>query len=494
VTDVRPAAVIVLAAGQGRRMKSATPKVLHTMCGRTLLGHVLATIEPLQPERLLVVLGHERPAVEEFLTEAAPKAEVVAQDEQLGTGHAARLALEQAADLTGTVLVMHGDTPLFTTATLTAVLDRHAATTAEATMLTAVMPDPFNYGRVTRDADGHVTGIVEDRDADERVKQIDEICTGVYAFGAGIARDALERIHADNAQGEEYLTDVVGLLVAEGKPVMSVVADDWQETLGVNDRVQLADARRIMRDRIVEHWMREGVTITDPRTTWMGVGVRLEPDVTIHQNTQLHGSTVIRTGAVVGPDCTLSNTLVDRGASVVKSNCDGAQIGEGAAVGPYSYLRPGTRIGPKGKVGAFVETKKAEIGEGAKVPHLTYVGDATIGAGANIGAGTVFVNYDGVDKHHTTVGEAAFVGSGTMLVGPREVGPGAYVAAGSVVTEDVPPGAMAVGRARQRNVLDWVFRRRAGTKSAEAARRAAGGATMEGTSPPSPTDPQGDQP
>jgi bifunctional UDP-N-acetylglucosamine pyrophosphorylase/glucosamine-1-phosphate N-acetyltransferase len=494
VTDARPAAVIVLAAGEGKRMKSATPKVLHRMCGRTLLGHVLAAIEPLQPERLLVVLGHERPMVEKFLAEAAPHAQVVVQEEQLGTGHAARVALEAVPDLTGTVLVMHGDTPLFTTETLTAVLERQAATGADATMLTAEMPDPFNYGRVVRDADGHVTGIVEERDADERTKEINEICTGVYAFDAATLRSAIEKLAADNEQREEYLTDAIGVLVADDKPVVSVVADDWQETLGVNDRIQLADARRIMRDRIVAHWMREGVTITDPQTTWMGVRVRLEPDVVLHQNTQLHGATLIRAGAVVGPDCTLTNTTVDRDATVIKSTCDSAVIGEGATVGPYSYLRPGTKVGAGGKVGGFVETKNADIGDGAKVPHLTYVGDATIGAGSNIGAGTVFVNYDGVDKHHTTVGEAAFVGSGTMLVGPTEVGDGAYVAAGSVITEKVPPGAIGIGRARQRNVLDWVFRRRAGTKSADAARRAAGSGTMESTSPPSSDDPQGEQP
>jgi bifunctional UDP-N-acetylglucosamine pyrophosphorylase / glucosamine-1-phosphate N-acetyltransferase len=495
VTDARPAAVLVLAAGQGRRMKSQTPKVLHTMCGRTLLGHVLAAIEPLAAERTLVVLGHERPQVEKFLAEAAPTAEVVVQEEQQGTGHAARLAVEAAADLTGTVLVMHGDTPLFTTDTLTAVLARHAETRADATMLTAVMPDASNYGRVTRDSDGHVTGIVEDRDASDVQKQIDEICTGVYAFEADVLRDTLERIAADNAQAEEYLTDVIGILVGDGKVVASVVADDWRETLGVNDRAQLADARRHMRDRIVAHWMREGVTITDPQTTWMGVGVTIEPDVVIHQNTQLHGSTTIRSGAVVGPDCTLTNTLVDTGATVTKSTCDGAEIGPDATVGPYSYLRPGTRLGARGKIGGFVETKNAAIGEETKVPHLTYVGDATIGESANIGAGTVFVNYDGVDKHQTTVGDAAFVGSGSMLVAPTEIGAGAYVAAGSVITDDVPPGAIGVARGRQRNILDWVFRRRAGTKSADAARRAGGGGTMEGTSPPSSTDPQqGDEP
>jgi bifunctional UDP-N-acetylglucosamine pyrophosphorylase/glucosamine-1-phosphate N-acetyltransferase len=357
------------------------------------------------------------------------------------------------------------------------------------------MPDASNYGRVTRDADGHVTGIVEDRDATDLQKQIDEICTGVYAFQAGVLRDTLERIAADNAQAEEYLTDVIGLLVGDNKIVASVVADDWRETLGVNDRAQLADARRHMRDRIVAAWMREGVTITDPQTTWMGVGVTIEPDVVIHQNTQLHGSTTIRSGAVVGPDCTLTNTPVGSGATVLKSTCDDAEIGPDATVGPYSYLRPGTRLGARGKIGGFVETKNAVIGDETKVPHLTYVGDATIGEGANIGAGTVFVNYDGVDKHHTTVGDAAFVGSGSMLVAPNEIGAGAYVAAGSVITDDVPPGAIGVARGRQRNILDWVFRRRAGTKSADAARRAAGGGTMEATSPPGTTDvQQGDEP
>ena len=495
MTDVRPAAVLVLAAGQGRRMRSETPKVLHTMCGRTLLGHVLAAIEPLAADRTLVVLGHERPQVEKFLAEAAPAAEVVVQDEQRGTGHAARLAMEAAGDLLGTVLVMHGDTPLFTTETLTAVLARHLETRADATMLTAVMPDASNYGRVTRDADGHVTGIVEDRDATDLQKQIDEICTGVYAFQADVLRDTLERIAADNAQAEEYLTDVIGLLVGDGKVVASVVAEDWRETLGVNDRGQLAEARRHMRDRIVAGWMREGVTVTDPQTTWMGVGVTIEPDVVIHQNTQLHGTTIIRSGAVVGPDCTLTNTTVGAGATVIKSTCDGAEIGPDATVGPYSYLRPGTRLGARGKIGGFVETKNATIGDETKVPHLTYVGDATIGESANIGAGTVFVNYDGVEKHHTTVGDAAFVGSGSMLVAPTEIGAGAYVAAGSVITDDVPPGAIGVARGRQRNILDWVFRRRAGTKSADAARQAGGGGTMESTSPPSSTDPQqGDEP
>ena len=477
-------------------MKSATPKVLHRMSGRTLLGHVMAAVEPLAAQQTLVVVGHGRDDVAAHLKDLAPDATAVVQDEQNGTGHAVRLAFDAApGNLDGAVVVVPGDTPLLTAESLEALLRRHLETIAAATLLTARMPDPTGYGRIVRDQDGHVSAIVEERDADARVRQIDEVGTSVYVFDAAKLRAALARITTDNAQGEEYLTDVIGVLVGDGDVVASVAAGDYRDTLGVNDRVQLAQARRLMRDRIVERWMREGVTITDPQTTWMGVDVRLEPDVTIQQNTQLHGTTTIRSGAVVGPDCTLTDTVVGRDARVVRAHCESADIGEGATVGPYSYLRPGTRLGPNGKIGGFVETKNADIGEGAKVPHLTYAGDATIGPHANIGAGTVFVNYDGVEKHHTTVGEAAFVGSGSMLVAPREVGPGAYVAAGSAITEDVPAGAIGIGRARQRNVLDWVFRRRAGTKSADAARRAREGFTMDSPSPPSTTadEQQGDQ-
>jgi bifunctional UDP-N-acetylglucosamine pyrophosphorylase / glucosamine-1-phosphate N-acetyltransferase len=478
VTDSRPAVVVVLAAGQGTRMKSATAKVLHTLCGRTMLGHVLAATEPLQAHQTLVVVGHGRDQVSEDLARTG-SAQPVVQDEQNGTGHAVRLAMDAAGDVEGAVVVVPGDAPLLTTGSVEALLRRHLETVAAATLLTARMPDPTGYGRIVRDHDGHVAAIVEEKDADDAVRRVDEVGTSVYVFDAVKLRANLARLTTDNAQGEEYLTDVIGLLVADGEVVASVTADDHRETLGVNDRVQLAQVRRLMRDRIVEHWMREGVTVTDPQTTWMGVGVRLEPDVTLHQNTQLHGSTTIRTGAVVGPDCTLTNTVVGEGATVVKSHCDGAEIGPGASVGPYSYLRPGTRLGARAKAGAFVEMKAATVGDDSKVPHLSYVGDAEIGERSNIGAATVFVNYDGVEKHRTKIGDDVRVGSDTMLVAPVEVADGAYTAAGSVITDDVPPGAIGVARERQRNIEGWVERRRAGTKSAEAARRARESATMD---------------
>ena len=479
MSDSRPAVVVVLAAGQGTRMKSATAKVLHTMCGRTLLGHVLAAVEPLQSHQTLVVVGHEREQVIEELAASGGDAKPVVQAEQNGTGHAVRLAIEAAGDVDGAVVVVPGDAPLLTAGTITALMQRHLETLAAATLLTAHMPDPHGYGRIVRDPDGHVSAIVEEKDADERVRQLDEVGTSVYVFDAKKLVTNLARLTTDNAQGEEYLTDVIGLLVADREVVASVTAEDYRETLGVNDRVQLAQARRLMRDRIVEHWMREGVTITDPETTWMGVRVQLEPDVTIHQNTQLHGTTIIRSGAVVGPDTTLTNTVVGEGATVLKSHCDGAEIGAQATVGPYSFLRPGTRLGARAKAGAFVELKAATVGDDSKVPHLSYVGDAEIGERSNIGAATVFVNYDGVEKHRTKIGDDVRVGSDTMLVAPVEVGDGAYTAAGSVITDDVPPGAIGVARERQRNIEGWVEKRRAGTKSAESARRAKERATMD---------------
>lgn len=489
MTDTAPAAVVVLAAGEGKRMKSELAKVLHAICGRSLLGHVLVAAEPLYAAHTVVVIGHRRDQIAAHLVEIEAAATTVVQEEQNGTGHAVRIALDSLPDVTeGTVVVLPGDVPLLTAETLQRLMTRHFETKAVATVLTATVPDATGYGRVVRSPDGHVTAIVEERDADDATKQVNEVNTSVYAFDVAALRGALARVTNDNAQGEEYLTDVIGLLVADGAVVASVVAPDHLEILGVNDRVQLAAVRRAMRDRIVEHWMREGVTITDPQTTWMGVRVTLEPDVTIHQNTQLHGATHVARMASVGPDCTLTNTTVGEGANVTKSQCRDAVIGPDATVGPFSFLRPGTVLGRGAKAGAYVELKNAVVGDDSKVPHLSYVGDADIGERSNIGAATVFVNYDGTDKHKTKVGDDVRVGSDTMLVAPVEIGDGAYTAAGSVITEDVPAGAMGVGRARQRNVEGWVEKRRPDSKSAEAARRfrersAEDRVTMESTSP-----------
>ena len=468
----RPAAVIVLAAGEGTRMKSRTSKVLHELCGRSMLGHVLAAARELEPERLVVVVGHRREQVVEHLARAVPEAQSAVQEQQNGTGHAVRMALEQTGALEGTVVVTNGDHPLLRGETLQALVRAHEGEGNAATVLTTEMPDATGYGRMVRAADGGVAAIVEHKDATAEQRAINEINVGMYAFDGALLADALKRVTTDNAKGEEYLTDVVAILREDGHRAGAHLAADWVETQGVNDKVQLAQARRQLNDRILEAHMRAGVTIVDPATTWIDVQVTADQDAEIHPGTQLHGRTHLGEGARVGPGCTLTDTIVGEGASVVNAVCVEAEIGPEASVGPYAYLRPGTRLARKARVGTYVETKNAAIGEGTKVPHLTYVGDAEIGEGSNIGASSVFVNYDGVDKHRSVIGSHVKVGSDNMIVAPVTVGDGAYTAAGSVIVKDVPPGAMAVARAQQRNVEGWVERRREGTPSAEAARRA----------------------
>jgi len=468
VTEARLAAAVVLAAGEGTRMRSATtPKVLHPLGGRTMLGHVVAAVRGLSPEHLVVVVGHGREQVAAHLGEVCPGAVAVVQEQRNGTGHAVRVALEGLAqrtgsELSGTVVVVPGDAPLLTTATLAALVDVHERAGAATTLLTAVLDDPAGYGRVVRDETGAVAAVVEHKDADEAVRALREVATSVYAFDAAALGEALHSLTTDNAQGEEYLTDVVGLHRAAGAVVAAAVAATPGETMGVNDRVQLSEARRLLRDRVVEQHQRAGVTVVDPLTTWVDVDVRVAADVVLQPGCQLHGTTSVGAGAVVGPDTTLTDCEVHEGAQVVRSHCTGAVIGAGADVGPFTYLRPGTRLGARSKAGAFVEVKASEVGAGSKVPHLSYVGDATIGEGSNIGAATVFVNYDGRDKHRTTVGDGVRVGSDTMLVAPVSIGDGAYTAAGSVITTDVPAGALGVGRAQQRNIEGWVARKRGG--------------------------------
>ncbi|MGZ6826381.1 MAG: bifunctional UDP-N-acetylglucosamine diphosphorylase/glucosamine-1-phosphate N-acetyltransferase GlmU, partial [Mycobacteriales bacterium] len=387
------------------------------------------------------------------------KAQAVVQETQDGTGHAVRVALDSLGPLEGTVVVVPGDAPLLTGATLLRLVQVHAEAGAATTLLTARVADPTGYGRVVRDAAG-VRAVVEQRDADPQTLLVDEVATSVYAFEAAPLRAALGGLRTDNAQGELYLTDVVAAHREQGLTVAAHVAEDPDETRGVNDRVQLAELARLLRDRLVEAHMRAGVAFLDPQTAWVDAGVVLEPDVTVGPNTQLHGSTVVARGAVVGPDTTLTDCQVDAGATVLRSHCVGARIGEGATVGPFTYLRPGTVLGPRSKAGAYVEVKGSEIGADSKVPHLAYVGDAVVGERSNIGAGTIVVNYDGRAKHRTTVGDDARVGSNNSLVAPVAVGDGAYTAAGSAITQDVPAGALAVARERQRNIEGWVAAKR----------------------------------
>ncbi|GAA2524252.1 bifunctional UDP-N-acetylglucosamine diphosphorylase/glucosamine-1-phosphate N-acetyltransferase GlmU [Pilimelia columellifera] len=467
-----PRTVIVLAAGQGKRMKSDLPKVLHPLLGRTLVGHVLAAAAALDADRTAVVVGHGAEQVTGHLRDIAPAAIPVRQVEQNGTGHAVRIALESLPPLAGTVVVLNGDVPLLRPETVAGLVREHEAAGAAATVLTAEVADPTGLGRVIRGAGGAFERIVEDRDATDAQRGVREINAGIYAFDALRLTATLAKLSSDNDQGEEYLTDVLGLLVGADEPVAAHVAHDPQETLGCNDRAELASLRRLLRDRVNTAWMRSGVTLLDPATTWIDVSVTLGRDSVVEANSQLYGDTHLAPGATVGPDVTLVDTTVGAGATVVRAHAVGARIGEQVSVGPYAYLRPGSTLGRKAKIGTFVETKNSELGEGAKVPHLSYVGDATIGEQTNIGAATVFVNYDGVVKNRTVIGRHARTGADNMFVAPVEVGDGAYTAAGSVITQDVPPGALGVARGHQRNIDGWVQRRRAGTPAAEAAARA----------------------
>ena len=462
---------IILAAGEGTRMKSKTPKVLHEIAGRPIIDHVLNAIASLAAKEVRVVIGASRELVQGHINAGFPHIAFVAQEQRNGTGHAVQLALENAPHI-GTVLVLAGDTPLLTSVTLQEFFDAHVGLNADASVLTAYSPDPFGYGRIVRDDEGNLAKIVEERDADPLEKEIDEINTGVYLFDIAALRTALAGLKTGNSQGELYLTDVFELMKAANESVIAIRSNDYTETLGINDRSQLAECAAIMRDRINGSHMRNGVTIVDPTTTWIDVDVAIESDVTIHPGCALLGATKIASGAVIGPRTTLENSTVGPDASVIESRVAGSSIAAQATVGPFSFIRPGTVLADGSKVGAYVEVKNSTIGAGSKVPHLSYVGDATIGSGTNIGAAAIFVNYDGVDKHQTVIGNDVRIGSDTMLVAPVTVGDGAYTAAGSVITDDVPAGSIGVARAKQRNVLGWVLRKRAGTKSAESARKA----------------------
>lgn len=455
-------------------MKSATPKVMHDICGRSLVGHVLAASRELDPENLVVVVGHAREQVGTHLAAVDPTVRTAVQEQQNGTGHAVRMALEElGGTVDGTVVVVCGDTPLLTGETLARLAGTHHADGNAVTVLTAEVPDATGYGRIVRDdASGAVTAIVEHKDASDAQRAIREINSGVFAFDGQLLADALGKVRTDNSQGEEYLTDVLGILREAGHRVGASVAADHREIAGINNRVQLAEARRILNDRLLERAMLDGVTVVDPATTWVDVTVTFERDAVVHPGTQLQGSTHLGEGAEVGPNCRLKDTRVGAGARVDNTVADSAHVGPNATVGPYAYLRAGTRLGAKGKIGTYVETKNAKIGEGSKVPHLSYVGDATIGEYSNIGAASVFVNYDGENKHHTTVGSHCKTGSDNMFVAPVTVGDGAYTAAGSVITKDVPPGSLAVARGQQRNIEGWVARKRPGSSAAKAAEAA----------------------
>jgi len=448
-------AVIVLAAGKGTRMKSELPKVLHRACGRSLLGWVLDGAEPLDADESVVVVGH---GADDVITTLPGGVVGVVQEPQLGTGDAARVGLGACDGTADTVLILLGDMPLLRAETLQSVVDTHLRERAAATMLTTIFDEPNDFGRVVR-SEGAIAGIVELSDANAEQRAIEEVNVSVYAFDAAALSDALGRLGSDNLQGEYYLTDVIGILSADGRRIVGVAADS-AECVGVNSHGDLARVAETLRFRINDELMADGVAIIDPKRTYIDAGVQVGSGARLYPDVYLEGDTVVASGAEVGPSVHARNTTIASGASVRFSVLDGASIGPDAAVGPFSHLRPGADLRDRSKAGAFVEIKKSEIGEGSKVPHLSYVGDTTIGEHSNLGAGTITANHDGFSKHRTTIGDGVKIGSNTVLVAPVSVGDDAYTGAGSVVTHDVAPGALAVERSLQEEIPGYAERRK----------------------------------
>ena len=447
---------LVLAAGKGTRMKSALPKVLHSVGGKSMVQHVLTAAATAGAERNIVVIGFGAEAVREALGD---QAEFVVQTEQLGTGHAVLQAKELFADFTGTILVLCGDTPLLTGAELARLTEAHRRKGAVATVLTAHMPDPAGYGRVIRNDQGQVIKIVEQKDATETERQVNEVNTGIYCFECQPLFAALSNITCANAQGEYYLTDVIGLLANQGQVVWAVPVADYQQTLGINSRVQLAEAETILRRRKLIELMEAGVTVMDPASTFVDSEVTVGSDTVLYPFTWLEGATTIGSNCQVGPNSRIANTQIGDDVTMHFVYAHECRIGDKVTVGPYVHLRPQTVLAPGVKIGNFVEVKNSSVGENSKIPHLSYIGDTDMGSGVNIGSGTITVNYDGQSKHRTIIEDNAFIGCNTNLVAPVTVGREAYVAAGSTITKPVPPGALGVARARQSNMEGWTRKR-----------------------------------
>lgn len=453
---------IVLAAGQGKRMKSKLYKVLHPVCGKPMVGHVLQTVKEAACERTVVVVGHGAEAVQAYVGDGA---EFVLQEKQLGTGHAVRQAEALLGGEEGTTVILYGDTPLVTSGTIQSLLDLHAERGAAATVLTAVVPNPQGLGRIVRGEDGRVQRIVEQKDCSPEEAAITEINTGMYCFDNKKLFEALKLVTNENAQGEYYLTDVLEILRKAGETVEAYVAPDFAEGVGVNDRVGLAEAEQLMRARIVRAHQIGGVTIIDPAATYIEADVVIGADTVIYPGSILRGKTVVGEDCIIGPGADLTDAIVASGAEIKHSVIAESSIGDGTSVGPFAYIRPGSKVGKDCKIGDFVELKNAELGDGSKVSHLSYVGDAKVGKDVNIGCGAITVNYDGFNKSLTEIGDGAFVGSNVNLIAPVKVGDGAYVVAGSTVTHDVPAGDLAIARERQVNKAGYAEKIRARAKA-----------------------------
>jgi bifunctional UDP-N-acetylglucosamine pyrophosphorylase/glucosamine-1-phosphate N-acetyltransferase len=443
-------AIAILAAGKGTRMKSALPKVLQPLAGATLVERVLNSAEILKPERRILIVGHQADRVRQALAHHAGL-EFVLQEPQNGTGHAVQQLLEPLAGFTGDLLVLNGDVPLLRSETLQDLLKRHRSSGAGVTMLTARLADPTGYGRVFTDHQGQVTGIVEHRDCDASQLTNDLTNAGIYCFHWPRLADVLPRLTTDNDQGELYLTDTVAML----QPALQLEVTDWQETNGINDRFQLAQCEAVLQDRLRRHWMAEGVTFTDPASCTVSDGTRFGRDVVVEPGCHFRGDTVIGEGCRIGPGCLIEDSAIGDGVELLYSVVRESWVANGCTVGPFAQIRGGSMLAADCRIGNFVEVKNTHLQEGVKANHLTYLGDADVGARVNIGAGTITANYDGVRKHRTCIGAGSKTGANSVLVAPITLGEGVTVAAGSTLTEDVPAGSLALGRARQVVKSDW---------------------------------------
>jgi bifunctional UDP-N-acetylglucosamine pyrophosphorylase/glucosamine-1-phosphate N-acetyltransferase len=453
-------AAIVLAAGKGTRMKSDLVKVMHRLGERPMISWPVAAAKGAGASRIALVVGHQADTVRDFFA-GDSSVTFALQEEQLGTGHAVACARDALAGFTGTVLILCGDVPLIRSETLEAMLASHASRKAAVSVLTTHLENPYGYGRVVKREGGRIVRIVEEKDADDEERDITEINSGIYCVEADFLFRAVSRLKNDNAQGEYYLTDIIGEAAAEHQLCLAHPCDDAAEVMGVNDRVQLAVAATGLRRRINNELMLSGVTMIDPATTYVEAGVAIGRDTTIYPGVHISGTTAIGSGCLLEPgviirDCTLGNGVTIKAGSVLAEST----VGDDAAIGPMAHLRPGSRLGAHVKIGNFVETKKIVMGDGSKASHLTYLGDAEIGSDVNIGCGTITCNYDGVRKHRTVIGDKVFVGSDVQLVAPVTVGSNALIAAGTTVTRDVPPDSLAIARTPQVNKEGWVKRQR----------------------------------
>lgn len=448
---------IILAAGKGTRMKSRFPKVLHKLGGRYMVEHVIKAVEKIGVEKFVAVIGHEAEMVRQALGDRISYA---LQEEQLGTGHAVMTALPYIKEKDGSVLVVCGDTPLIRPETIRKLWDHHLGAQAVCTVLSSILPDPTGYGRIVRKADNTLLKIVEQKDGSLGELAIQEINTGTYCFDLKSLREVIRELTPNNAQGEYYLTDVVALFVARGLKVNAVITEDFQETMGINSRSQLAEAEKVLRYRKMNDLMEDGVTIVDPQATYIEQDVIIGPDTVVEPFTFLRGKTVIGAECAIGPHSDIRDSVIGNRVSAIRTVMTEATVGDECNIGPFAYLRPGAELGNKVKIGDFVEIKKSLIGEESKIPHLSYVGDAEVGSNVNIGCGTITCNYDGKHKYRTIIKDRAFIGSNTNLVAPVEVGAGTIIGAGSTITRDVPDDDLAVARGKQVNLPGWAAKKR----------------------------------